>query len=58
LCDIVVGDIDDVDQPQCHKCTKNTKKLSERERRKPISLITMSLKCYPLTGYKIVGLNV
>jgi len=32
--DIVVGDIGDIDQPQCHTCTKKQKKImKEKEER-------------------------
>jgi len=39
LDEIVVGDIDHIDQPQCHKCTKKQKKYYKKERRKtPVTL--------------------
>ena len=40
LGDIVMGDIGDIDQPQCHTCTKK-QKYCERERRQ--TLVTMWL---------------
>ena len=31
LCDIVVCDISDIDQPQCYKCTKKQKYLMKEK---------------------------
>jgi len=41
LGDIVVGDIGDIDQPQCHTShvCKETKKYYERERRKTLVVL-------------------
>jgi len=55
--DIVVGDIGDINQPQCHKCTKWQKLLWEKREERhlwhcgwpmsPMSPTTMSPKYYP-----------
>jgi len=46
LGDIVVGNIGDIDQPQCHKCTKKQKKTCERDRKKPpVTLWLTNVTC-------------
>jgi len=51
LGDIVVGDICDIDQPQCHKCTKKQKISWKRKKTDTCDIVVD--QCHNVTNHDV-----